>query len=203
MRASTRSNIRRAERKGVVVREAGASGLPVYGELLAETSHRQGFSPYPLEYYADMLRQFGEGDRAQLFLTECAGEVLSGALVIGYGDTVVNKMSVWSGQGSKLHPNELMLWQIMCWAREPGYRYFDLEGIAESVARAIVAGDELPEEGRHGTTAFKLGMGGEATLFPRTYDRSFHPLLALPARMLAPRLNRFTSLAHRVAGRSK
>ncbi len=201
MRASTRRNIRHAPGKGVVVREAGAAGLPAFGELLAQTSRRQHFQPYPLDYYAEILLQFGAHQRAELLLAEYAGEHVSGAVIIGYGDTVTYKMSAWSGRHNKLHPNELLHWHGMLWAHERGYRYFDLDGILESVARAKLAGEELPEEARHGTTAYKLGMGGEVTLYPCAYDRSFHPLLAWPARLLAPRMDRFTALAHRLLGR--
>jgi len=133
-------------------------------------------------------------------LAEHDGAALSGAVVVGYGDTVIYKMGVWSGERSRLHPNELMHWRAMQWARERGYRYYDLEGISEPVARAIVAGSELPEDGRRGTTHFKLGMGGEVALYPGAYDRSFHPLLVWPARVVAPRLGRFRSV-HRLVGR--
>jgi lipid II:glycine glycyltransferase (peptidoglycan interpeptide bridge formation enzyme) len=201
MRASARRNIRQAARKGVVVREAGVAGLPAFGELLAETSRRQHFQPYPLDYYAEILRQFGAHQRAELLLAEYAGNHVSGAVIIGYGDTVIYKIGAWSGRRAQLHPNELTHWHAMQWARERGYRFYDLEGIDESVAVATLAGDELPEEGRRGITRFKLGMGGEVTLYPRAYDRSFHPLLARPVRLLAPRLDRFTALAHRFLGR--
>lgn len=201
MRPSTRANIRRAEREGVVVQQIGAAGLPIFGELVAATSRRQGFTPYPLRYYAEMLRRFGDRQRAELLVAECRDEALSGAIIIGYGDTVVYKMSAWSGRGTKLHPNEAMLWGAIQWAHDRGYRFFDLEGILEPVARAILAGEELPEEGRRGTTGYKLGMGGQVMLYPRAYDRSFNPLLVWPTRLLAPRLTRFSYLAHRMVGR--
>jgi len=191
MRHSKRQAIRQAAARGVVIRDAGAAGLPAFGALLADTRGRrgEGFSAYPLESYAEMLRQFGNGQHAQLLLAEHDGEVLSGAFNIGYGDTVVGLMSAWSGRHEKLHPNELLHWHGMLGAHDAGYRYFDFDGILESVARAKLAGEELPEEGRRGTTAYKLGMGGEVTLYPGAYDRSFHPLLAWPTRVLAPRLD--------------
>jgi peptidoglycan pentaglycine glycine transferase (the first glycine) len=201
MRSATRQKIRKATRKGIVVREAGASGLAAFGEVLAATGRRQGFAPYPVAYYAEILEQFGDGQRATLLLAEHEGEVLSGAVIVGYGDTVVYKMGGWSGDSTAPRPNELMHWQAMQWAKERGYRYYDLDGISPSVARAVLAGEELPESGHRGPTFFKLGFGGEVALFPCTYDRSFHRLLALPARVAAPRLNHFQALAHRLQGR--
>jgi len=201
MRPSVRANMRKATRKGLSVRAAGADGLDAFGGLLAKTSERKGFPPYPLSYYAAILDRFGADERAELLLAERDGEVLSGAIIIGWGDTVVNKMSVWSGEYADVSPNELVQWHAMQWARERGYHYYDLEGINESVARALLAGDPLPELGRRGPTAFKLGLGGQVTLFPRAYDRSFHPLLVWPARFAAPRLTRFKPIAHRAVGR--
>ncbi len=191
MRHSKRQAIRQAIKKGVVVREVGAAGLPTFGELLEETRRRrgEGFAAYPLDRYGEMLRLFGDGQRAQLVLAECDGEVLAGAFNLGYGDTFVGVMGAWSGRHEKLHPNELMHWYGMQWAQDHGYRYFDFDGILESVARAKLAGEELPEEGRRGTTAYKLGMGGDVTLYPRAYDRSFQRPLVWPTRLVAPRLN--------------
>jgi lipid II:glycine glycyltransferase (peptidoglycan interpeptide bridge formation enzyme) len=204
MRHSKRQAIRQAAAKGVVVREAGAAGLPTFGALLEDTRRRRpdGFSPYPLELYGEMLRRFGDGKHAQLVLAEYQSEVLAGAFNIAYGDTVYGLMSAWSGRHPKLHPNELMHWYGMQWGHERGYHYFDFDGILESVARAKLAGEELPEEGRRGNTAYKLGMGGDVTVFPRAYDRSFHPLFAWPTRVLAPRVNPTgTTAIRRLRGR--
>lgn len=202
MRPSARANMRKARGQGVVVRAAGAGGLPAFGALLAKTSERQAFPPYPIEYYAEILSRFGVDARAELLLAERDGEVLAGSLIVGYGASVVCKMSAWSGSNAKLHPNELLHWHAMAWARERGYRWYDLEGIKEPVARALLAGEPLPELGRRGPTAFKLGLGGEVAVFPRAYDRSFQRLLVWPARLVAPRLSRLESIAHRVVGRS-
>ncbi len=202
MRSSTRANIRKATRKGVTVRAVGPEGLPDFGRLLDATSRRQRFAAYPLDYYADILSLFGQGRRAALLLAQHGEQTVSAVLIVGYGDTAVYKMGAWSGEHTDLHPNELLHWQAIQWAREHGYLYYDLEGIAEPVARAKLSGARLPRDGSGGTTHFKLGMGGEVILYPRAYDRSFHPMLAWPTRLLAPRLMRFQAVAHRLIGRS-
>lgn len=190
MRPRRARYIRRGERIGVTVRAVGRDGLPAFGVLLDQSRARKGasFSPYSVDVYGEMLRLFGE-PRAQLFLAEHNGEVISATFTIAYGDTVVDLMSAWSGRHTNLHVNELMHWRGMQWARDNGYRYFDFDGIQESVARAMLAGARVPEEGIGGNTAYKLGMGGDVVVFPSAYDRSFHPLLVWPTRILAPRLN--------------
>ena len=151
MRAAHRKNIRKAARKGIVARAAGASGLPTFGELLAATARRQGFPPYPVEYAAEILGRFGDGHRAELLLAEQDGEALAGVMIVGYGDSVIYKMGGWSGRMG-LHPNELLHWHAVQWAQERGYRYYDLDGIDPSAARAAMAGEELPESDRGGPT---------------------------------------------------
>lgn len=202
MRSSARSNIRKAMRKGVVVRAAGVAGLPAFGDLLAATGERQQFPPYAIEYYAEILRQFG--DHAELFIAECEGETVAGAMIIGYGDTVIYKMGGWAGDRNGLHPNELMHLTAMEWAKDRDYGYYDFDGIEPAAALAVLAGEEIPKTGfgAFGVTRFKLGLGGEPAIFPRTYDRSFNRLLAIPVRLAAPRLLRLQSLAYRLQGRA-
>jgi lipid II:glycine glycyltransferase (peptidoglycan interpeptide bridge formation enzyme) len=190
MRPQRRRNIRKGARVGITVRTAGAEGLAAFAALLDDTRGRrgEGFSPYAIDVYGDMLRLFGES-HAQLLLAAHDGEVLSGTLLIAYGDTVVVLMSAWSGKSANLHPNEVMHWHGMQWARDNGFRYFDFDGIQESVARATLAGERVPEAELEGNTAYKLAMGGEVAVYPSAYDRSFHPLLAWSTRVLAPRVN--------------
>lgn len=197
MRSATRQKIGKAQRKGVTVREAGAAGLASFGRVLAATGRRQGFSPYPVDYYGEILRRFGDGQRAALLLAEYRGQALAGAVIVGYGDTAVYKMGGWSGEHPQVRPNELLHWHAIQWARDRGYAYYDLDGISPPTARALLAGQPPPESARGGTTFFKLGLGGEVALFPGTYDRSFHRMLALPVRMAAPRLYSIRSLAGR------
>ena len=200
MRASTRSNIRKADRKGVKARIGGREDLATFGALVEETARRQGFSPYPGSYYERMWTLFEEDDRACLLMAEVAGRVLAAILVIGYGDTATYKMGAWSGERSSIHPNELLHWTAIEWAQARGYRFYDLEGVPVGVATALLEGDE-PEQAREGTTRFKLGFGGEVILLPPTYDYAYGRLLAAALRAVAPRLDRWRPLAARLLGR--
>lgn len=204
MRPTTRRNVRSALRSGVVVRATGSGGLSAFGELLSKAKARRergGLNDvsYPLEYYARIMREFGP--HAEVMLAEREGRVESGLLIVAYGDSAVVKMAAWSGAQTKHRTTELLHWHAMQWAQDLGCHYYDLDGIDVDVARAIVAGEGVPEGGRSGTTNFKLGLGGEVRLAPPAYDRSYQRVLALPARALAPRLSRLNSRAHRIVGR--
>ena len=201
MRARTRTYIRQAERRGVVVRDGTRDELPVFYELVEATSRRQGFAPYPRSYYEQIWRSF-QG-HAHLLFADYQGDILSGALLIGFGDNVNFKMGGWLGGHRDVRPNELLHWVGMQWARDRGYRYYDLEGIDCAVAEAILSGRGSKDLPVSGLTHFKLGLGGEVTEFPGSYDYVRQRVLHMGLRWAAPRLDRLTPVAHRIAGRQK
>jgi lipid II:glycine glycyltransferase (peptidoglycan interpeptide bridge formation enzyme) len=200
MRASGRANVRRAQRQGVVVRTGGERDLGAFFAVVRATAERQRFDPYPAQYYREVWRRFAPGDHALLVLAELGGEVLSALLVVGWGDTALFKMGGWTGAHRRVRPNELVHWHAMLWARERGYRWYDLEGIDLEVARALRDGRDHP--GAHdGPDRFKLGFGGEVAIFPGAYDRGYIRLLQPAVRGLAPRIGHLRGVAERALGR--
>lgn len=199
MRPSARSNIRKARRKGVAVRRGGAADLPAFTGIVARTSERQGFAPFPPRYYEAMWEEFAAAGDAALLLAEQDGRVLSAALVLGYGETAVYKMGGWSGERSDVHPNELMHWEAFAWARSRGHRHYDFDGFPPAVARALLNGED-PVAARSGTARFKLGFGGDVRVFPGAYDRGRPRIVGTAATWAAPRLQ---GAARRLLGRGQ
>ena len=200
-RRGTRSNIRKSERRGVSIRVADEADVPAFARLVGATARRQGFPPYPPEYYRAIWRAFAPDGRARLLLAELDDEPLAGILVIGFGDSVIYKMGAWGGTRAGVHPNELVHWAAIRWAHESGYRYYDFEGIDERVGRALAAGEEPPEAALHGVTRFKLGFGGEVVRFPGAYDWARHRWLTRMLPQIAPRLRRGVGLVQHLLGR--
>lgn len=201
MRGRTRTYIRQSQRRGVVTREGGDAELPVFCDLVEAMSRRKGYSPYSRGYYEQIWRGFS--GRAHLLLAEYQGEILSSTLLLAFGDTVSYKMGGWSGEHREIHPNELLHWAGMQWAREHGYRYYDFEGIDPAVGEAVLAGRDYTDLAVPGITRFKLGLGGEVTRFPGCHDYAPQPLLRAALPWLTPRIERLTPIAHRLAGRRK
>jgi lipid II:glycine glycyltransferase (peptidoglycan interpeptide bridge formation enzyme) len=197
----TRSNVRKAQRHGVAVRVGGEEDMPAFAALVAATARRQGFAPYPMEYYRAVWRAFAHEGRARLLLAERDGDPLAGVLVIGYGDSVVYKMGGWAGVRAGVHPNELLHWTAISWAHEQAFAFYDFEGIDERVARALAAGADPPAQAREGVTRFKLGFGGEVTLFPPAYDWACRPALTRVLRRGAPYTRRGVGIVQRLLGR--
>lgn len=198
MRTTTRANVRKAQRRGLTVREGGAADLAAFQRVIEATAARQHFHAYPASYYGAMWEAFAPGGHAGLLLVEDGAEPVSAALLIGYGDTVLYKMGGWTGGAVSQRPNERMHWAAFAWTRERGYRWYDFEGIKPHMARAVQAGDVAAVAG---TDGFKLGWGGEIALFPGAYDRSPHRLAAPLVRRIAPRLDSLRGIAHRLLGR--
>ena len=201
MRARSRTYIRQAQRRGVVIREGSEDELSIFCDLVEAVSRRKGYNPYPRHYYEQIWRSFP--GHAHVLLAEYEGNVLSGILLLAFGDTVSYKMGGWSGDHRNVRSNELLHWAGMQWARDRGYRYYDLEGINLAVGEAILSGRGTSDLEVPGVTHFKLGLGGDVTRFPGCYDYVGQPLLRMALPWVAPRLERLTPVAHRLLGRLK
>lgn len=199
MKPKTRYNVRRGLRSGLTVRQGVSADARRFHALLVRTAERQGFTPNSLQYFVDFQRAM-PGD-SELFLAEGASGPIAGILLVGFGDRVVYKRGAWSGRDGNLHPNELLHWTAMLWAKEAGYRYYDFDGIDPQVAAVIASGGALPREALVSVSRFKLGFGGDIVITPSSvgyipnrlfrfgYDRAFTPLRhTRVARRLVKRL---------------
>ena len=83
----------------------------------------------------------------------------------------------WSGRHGRNRPNEAMDWATIKWAKSRGYRYYDLDGIEAKAAEALARGEKLPSSVRRTPTFYKVGLGGEARLLPKTCCYIFNPFL--------------------------
>lgn len=188
MNRKTRYNVRLSGRKGITVRDGDESDLVTYYKILASTGERQNFSPYPEKYFTEMWRILKPRGWIKLFLAEFENEVVSAQLAVPFGDTMINKLSVWSGQHGSRRPNEALQWAAITWAKSQGYRFYDFEGIKPAAARAVLRQEAIPESLKQSVTSFKLGFGGEVTIFPEAYDYVYNPLLRWAYTEIFPRL---------------
>lgn len=203
MRQSTRNTIRQGTKRGLVLREGGIDDFPAYHRVIEATGKRQGFTPYPPEYFELLWEEFSARDGACLMLAELDDDVLSVTLVIACGETATCKLGGWSGQKSRVSPNQPMHFAVMRWAKENGIRYYDFDGIDRETAVAVLEDGPMPEGHKNSVAAFKLGFGCEAVLMPETLDIGPGPVLRPVVRVAAPRLAGLLPVAHRIAGRGQ
>lgn len=200
MRSNVRSNIGKAQRKGVVVRAGERGDLEAFHQLVVSTGQRQEFAPYPLRYYERMWESFAGTGRIRLLLAEHEGRTLAAVLLVGFGDTVAYVMGGRAAEQTGIHPVELTHWTGVEWATERGYRYYDFGGVDPAFAGALLRGEATPRDAT-GVARFKLGFGGDVVLFPGAYDRSYRPLLGTGLRLATSHLLRQRRLVGRVLGR--
>lgn len=177
MKEQTRKNIRRGLRRGIVVREGTESDLRNVYRFVVATSERQKGPVYPEVHIHELWRVLHPRGYLKLFVAEHEGEAVSTQIVIPFRDTVYFKTFGWSGKHANLKPNDVLIYKAFEWAASAGYRYCDLEGIEMAAANALLRGRRLPEEIRQTPAYFKLGFGGQVTLFPGPYDYVSNPAL--------------------------
>lgn len=191
MRSSTRANVRRSARKGIVVRQGSEADLGIFMQLHAASSERQGFSTASEEYYAHMWRLFAPSGRGALLISEYEGKPVSAMLAVGFGKTVWAKRFGWSGEHPKRSPNEGLLWAVMQWAKSQGYHWFDQDGVKWEAAEALANDQPIPESVKKSASYFKVGFGGQPMLFPQANVYIYNPVLRFCYTSLFPKLARW------------
>ena len=161
---------------GLAVRTGRADDLPVLQAVIEATAQRQGFDPYPADYYRRLWAVFGASGQARLLIAEHKGVPLSAMLLIAFGSTVIYKIGGWADvEGSPPGANELMHWTGIAWEHDAGYRHYDFEGIPVGVAQEVATGT-LPTLGVWRSSS----SGSEATPWfiraPTTSSRGRSPV---------------------------
>lgn len=177
MSAKTRYNIRLSGRKGITVREGDGRDLDNYYRIYLQTAERQGFQPSSRSYFRRLWEVLEPGRHIRMTFAELEGETLSAQLAVAFGDSVVNKMSVWSGREGPRRPNDALQWATIEWAHGAGFALYDLEGLPREVAETVRETGRVPDSHRQSVSSYKLGFGGRVVVFPRPYDFLPNPSL--------------------------
>jgi peptidoglycan pentaglycine glycine transferase (the first glycine) len=170
MRRTTRNNIRLGCDQGIRILNGKDTDIAVFHKLLAATGRRHTVTLESEEYLKSLWKHLEPLGHIRLFLAEYQGEILSGLLVIPFGNTVTMKKLAWGGSQRWLRPNELLIWKAIEWSKEKGFRYFDINGINIMAARALLSGKPLPEFEKQRSTRFVLGFRGSVVLLPAGYE---------------------------------
>lgn len=164
-----RQNVRSAERKGVVIREAsGEADFDTYYNLLKITSRRDDFYIHGPNYHKEILHYFAEKGDAILFLAEHEGEAIAAKMLIRFGDWCWDMFGATSDQKRNLKPTYLLQYRCFLWAKEQGCSYFDFRTIPEVLER----GEEM-----WGVYEYKKGFGGFSRMNIATQDYVYRPLV--------------------------
>lgn len=123
-----RYNTRLAIRKGVTCRIGTTDeDLDEFVKLMKITGKRDGFVTREKEYFKGMLDTLGE--HCRLYLCECEGKTVSGAITTNYGGKACYVYGASSNEYRNYMPNNLMQWTMIEWAVKTGCYVYDFQGI--------------------------------------------------------------------------
>lgn len=181
MNQSTRRKVRKAEKAGVVVREADLDGddLETLYHFYNSTSDRQDFLIRPLEYYREAWLKFTQAGLGHAFITEVEGEPVSGAVVFHFGQKAFYFYGMSSDKHRDANPNHLLQWHIMRWAKSEGYPIYDWWGAPNE----FVEDDPL-----WGVYRFKDGFGAQVARYMGAWDYVPLPPLYFLYEQVMPRV---------------
>ena len=189
---SRRNNVRRSERRGVVVEQGGGADLDTFLRLHVASAQRHGFLPMSVDYLERQWRALHETGHLHLFLARLGDQVRAAGTLLAFGPFAEFKLTGWDRSEEARHAcvNEAVNWAMMSWANGAGYRYFDLGGLPRDLARAALASD--PDTAIRGTASeFKQGWGGRVAIYPATWEKVLRPrglvTYRLPSAVLGDR----------------
>lgn len=126
-----RYNIRLADRKGVQVDiDAPRHDLPIFYELLRETTARDGFTVRSLRYFEDMFDLLAPSGSLKLVLARYEGTPVAGAIVLIFGDRAWYLYGASSNLHRNVMPNHLMQWRAIQYCMSRGCRWYDFRGVS-------------------------------------------------------------------------
>lgn len=163
MKPKGRYNIKIAQRYGLqVISTDLQSGLNDFLKFYQETVKRKQFEGKEEKYFTDLATAIDNPINAKIFFVKDGEQILAAALVIFYGGMVTYLFGASSDfQREKMAPY-LLQWEIVCQAKELGFKNYDFYG--------IVPDENNLEHPWQGFTAFKKKLGGEEVKYIGSYD---------------------------------
>lgn len=168
MEGRTRSAIRKAAAAGVVIDGGnGPDAFACFYAMHRATGERNAFGVISERRMEALWRRSGEEGWGKIFLSRAPdGAPLTGALVLAPGRRCHYLFGASLPGRRRWHPNELLHWEVMRWARRRGCDLYDLEG---------VAGRVRPGHPLWGNYLFKRGFGGRYVELAGEHERVLRP----------------------------
>ncbi len=178
MKPKWRYNIRLAEKKGVRVEAGTEADLPLYYEMYAETSARDGFLIRPFSYYSQVWTSFLRANLAHLLLARVGDETVAGIILFRLARRAWYFYGASRNMHRELMPNHLLQWEAARWAKGQGCAEYDFWGAPNKLEES---------EPMYGVYKFKMGFGGQFVERIGAFDYVVNPLLYYLYAVVRPR----------------
>lgn len=170
MHPKTRYNIRLAQKHGVVVQEDNSrEAFAAYLKLTRETTDRQGFYAHNATYHETMWRILHEAGIAHLFTATYKNDILAAWIIFVWDKTAYYPYGASSRHHREVMAPNLMLWEIVRWAKKRGLSRFDLWG--------AIGPNPDPQDPWYGFHRFKEGFRPDLIEYVGSFDLVLKPLL--------------------------
>jgi lipid II:glycine glycyltransferase (peptidoglycan interpeptide bridge formation enzyme) len=158
----------RWESRGVTVRAGDERDMPLLAELMASSAHHQGYTPLPLDYMTALYRELAATGHAVLYVGEVDGTPVAADLMTGCGDMVRGRLSGFdrTGEAMRLSVPAAIRWEMIKWAKEQGYRWFDFGGLRPQTLAALLDSSDHSADSVPTADQPKLTFGGTAFRYP-------------------------------------
>ncbi len=159
MKPKWRYNVRLAEKKGVVVEQAGQEAVHEFYDLYRATSRRDKIALHPESYYLRLFSLAQERRMAgmvgtpdiRLWVARHEGQSLAAIITLFRGSDAVYLYGASSDEKRNLMPAYALQWEAMRAAKTAGCTRYDLFGIPPN---------DDPSHPMAGLYKFKTGFGG-------------------------------------------
>jgi len=166
----SRYNTRLATKKGVtIIENTTKEGMEQYIRLMEETTKRQQFLNHNGDYFRTLHKTLGENGMMKIFHAVYEDQVLTSWVTFNFNDRFYYPYGASSNKNREAMPNNLMMWEMIRYAKSQDCQVFDLWGSL---------GPE-PDKGNpwYGFHRFKEGYGGDLEEYIGTFDLVYEPQL--------------------------
>jgi len=165
----TRYNIRLSEKKGVIIKEdPSPKGINIFNQLYQETALRDKFLIHPLSYYQKIREIMFTAGLGTNFIAYYKNQPVASVIVFCFGKKIWYMYGASSSKYRNVMPNHLLHWDVIKWAREKGFKLYDLWGIPVN---------PKPGHPLFGVYRFKKGFNGTVIKNIGAYDFPYSHLL--------------------------
>ncbi len=127
IRKNTKQDIKRAQRRGISVREGSREDMLHIYELLVERYAEQGRKVHVSKDYLLEMYDTLYPSNLRVFVAEHEGNVISGSIDVYFKHAA----AAWIGNVKAVeHANDLLDWECIKWAYDNGFKHYRITGTA-------------------------------------------------------------------------
>jgi len=120
-----RGAIRKAEKQGMILRQATPNDVDTYYLLHCETYHRTGVKPHPKAYFEGIWKNFLSKKLAYILIAEKNGVPVAAENLGIYKHSAVYWTGASSAHGLSMQANSLMQWTAIQWMKENDICFYE------------------------------------------------------------------------------